>query len=118
MATRLLFFSVLLCLAASVKAGLDATSHVFVIAMENHSWSAVKGNPDAAYINTTLLPMASYCDQYYTPVGLHPSEPNYLWLEAGTNFGITNDNPPSSNHQSSPAHFVTQLNNSGISWKA
>jgi len=98
-------------------AGLDATSNVFVILMENHNWVDIKGSPNAPYINNTLLPMASYCDQYYNPPGLHPSEPNYLWLEAGTNFGILNDNPPSSNHQSTTSHFVTQLKNAGISWK-
>ena len=85
--------------------------------MENHNWSRIKGSADAPYINNTLLPMASYCDQYYNPPGIHPSEPNYLWLEAGTNFGITNDNPPSTNHQSTTNHFVTQLKNAGISWK-
>src|SRR5256885_3620186 len=37
---------------------------------------------------------------------LHPSLPNYLWLEAGTNFGILDDNDPSSNHQSSTSHLV------------
>jgi len=98
-------------------AGLDATSNVFVILMENHNWVDIKGSANAPYINNTLLPMASYCDQYYNPPGLHPSEPNYLWLEAGTNFGILNDNPPSSNHQSTTSHFVTQLKNAGISWK-
>src|SRR5947209_12667967 len=51
------------------------------------------------------------------PPGLHPSEPNYLWLEAGTNFGSTNDNPPANNHVSSTAHFVAQLSAAGISWK-
>ena len=98
-------------------AGLDATSNVFVILMENHNWADIKGSANAPYINNTLLPMASYCDQYYNPPGLHPSEPNYLWLEAGTNFGILNDNPPSTNHQSTTSHFVTQLKNAGISWK-
>jgi hypothetical protein len=101
----------------AAPAGLDATSHVFVIVMENHNWSTIKGNSSAPYINNVLLPMASYCDQYYNPPGIHPSEPNYLWLEAGTNFGITNDNPPSVNHQSTTAHLVAQLKNAGISWK-
>ena len=63
------------------------------------------------------MPLASYCDQYYNPPNLHPSEPNYLWLEAGTNFGILNDNPPANNHQATTNHFVTQLKNAGISWK-
>ena len=103
--------------AMANAAGLDATSNVFVILMENHNWSSIKGSADAPYINNTLLPMASYCDQYYNPPGIHPSEPNYLWLEAGTNFGITNDNPPSVNHQTTTSHFVTQLKTPGFPGK-
>src|SRR6266536_2874572 len=90
---------------------------IFLIVMENHNWSDIKNNPSAPYINSTLLPMASYAKQYYNPPGNHPSEPNYLWLEAGTNFGILNDNDPSSNHQTTTGHFSTQLKNVGISWK-
>src|SRR4051794_15111032 len=86
--------------------------------MENHNWSDIKGSANAPYINNTLLPMASYCDQYYNPPGLHPSEPNYLWLEAGTNFGITNDADPATNHQASTSHLVTLLTQAGISWEA
>ncbi|HEY3664252.1 MAG TPA: TIM-barrel domain-containing protein [Chthoniobacterales bacterium] len=98
-------------------AGLDSNSTVFVILMENHNWVDIKGSASAPYINNTLLPMASYCDQYYNPPAIHPSLPNYLWLEAGTNFGILNDSPPSTNHQTTTSHFVTQLKNAGISWK-
>lgn len=101
----------------SAQAGLNANSTVFVILMENHNWSSILGSVNAPYINDTLLPMASYCDQYYNPPGIHPSEPNYLWLEAGTNFGILNDKPPSTNHQTTTNHFVTQLKNAGISWR-
>ena len=107
----------LACLQPLAHAGLNASSTVFVIVMENHNWSSIKGNADAPYINNTLLPMASYAEQYYNPPGIHPSEPNYLWLESGTGFGITNDNAPSSNAQSTTSHFVTQLQNAGISWK-
>ncbi|MFL5626366.1 MAG: hypothetical protein ACJ788_12310 [Ktedonobacteraceae bacterium] len=62
-----------------------AIQTVFLIMMENHNWSEIKNSPSAPYINHTLLPMASYAEQYYIPPGNHPSEPNYLWLEAGTN---------------------------------
>jgi hypothetical protein len=55
--------------------------------MENHNWSDIKGKPAAPYINHSLLPLASYAEHYFNPPGVHPSEPNYLWLEAGTNFG-------------------------------
>lgn len=91
---------------------------VFIIVMENTRWSSIQGNSDAPYLNSVLLPMASYCEQYYNPPGLHPSEPNYLWLEAGTNFGISDDSEPSVNHQSTTRHLVTLLQNAGISWKS
>ncbi len=91
---------------------------VFIILMENHDWSSIKGNPSAPYINSVLLPMASHAEQYYNPPNVHPSEPNYLWLEAGTDFGIADDADPVVNHQSSTSHLVTLLNNAGVSWKA
>ncbi len=91
---------------------------VFMIVMENNDWSAIRGNSSAPYINNTLLPQSSYATQYFNPPGNHPSEPNYLWLEAGTNLGVSNDNPPSDNHQNTTAHLVTLLQNAGFSWKA
>jgi hypothetical protein len=107
-------------------AGAGAQHHiktVFVIVMENHNWTGnppddIKGNPAAPYINSTLLPMASYADNYNNPAGNHPSLPNYLWMEAGTNFGIRDDGPPSQHHQSTQNHLVRLLENAGISWKA
>jgi phosphatidylinositol-3-phosphatase len=91
---------------------------VFIIVMENHNWSDIQNNPSASYINKTLLPQASFAQQYYNPPGLHPSEPNYLWLEAGTAFGIHSDGTPAHNHQSTQEHLVTYLEKAGISWKA
>ena len=91
---------------------------VFLILMENHNWSDIKNNPSAPYINNSLLPKASYAERYFNPPGNHPSEPNYLWLEAGTNFGIYNDADPYANHQSTAKHLVTLLNNSHITWKS
>jgi hypothetical protein len=89
---------------------------VFVIVMENTNWATLKQGGQAPYITKTLLPKASHAEQYYNPPGLHPSEPNYIWMEAGTNFGIRNDGLPSANHQSSTNHFVRQLADAGISW--
>jgi phosphatidylinositol-3-phosphatase len=115
---QLLVFITFLCGLAGTAAALDASSTVFIILMENHNWSSIKDNADAPYINNTLLPIASYADQYYNPPGIHPSEPNYLWLEAGTNFGITDDGSPAVNHQSTTNHLVTFLKNAGISWRS
>ena len=95
-----------------------ANKTVFLILMENHDWSSIEGSSDAPFINRTLLPTASYAREYYNPPALHPSEPNYLWLEAGTNFGIRNNDPPSANHQSTNLHLVALLDEAGISWKS
>ncbi len=91
---------------------------VFVITMENHSWSSIGGSASAPYINGTLSSIAARAGNYLTPPDLHPSEPNYIWLEAGSNLGITNDKPPANNHKSTTAHLTTQLEAAGISWKA
>jgi hypothetical protein len=91
---------------------------VFIILMENHDWSQIKDNSLAPYINDTLLPMSSYAEQYFNPPGIHPSLPNYLWLEAGDNFGIVDDSPPAVNHQSTTSHLVSLLENAGLTWKA
>jgi len=55
---------------------------------------------------------------YKNPAGIHPSLPNYLWLEAGDNLGVTADGDPSSYHQSTTEHLVTQLESAGKTWKS
>lgn len=106
--------SLLPALAAQAQTNIR---NVWIIVMENHNWSSFKGSSNAPYINNTLLPMASHAEQYFNPPSIHPSLPNYLWLEAGTNFGILNDSAPSTNHQSTTQHLVTLLQNRAISWK-
>jgi hypothetical protein len=87
--------SVLLASLGSVAqaTGQQTKNHiqtVFIILMENHNWTggkggtSIKGNRSAPYINNTLLPMASHAEQYFNPPGIHPSLPNYLWLEAAS----------------------------------
>jgi hypothetical protein len=90
---------------------------VFVIMMENHSWGTIKNSGSAAYING-LAAKGGHAEQYHTPAGNHPSEPNYIWIEAGDNLGITDDNPPADNHQSTKDHLTAQLDAKGITWKA
>jgi len=106
---------------ATSTSGTTATTtqgtSVFLILMENHNWNQIKGSTSAPYINS-LLSQGAHAEAYYNPPGIHPSEPNYLWLEAGTNFGIKDDNPPSTNHQATTAHLTTQLKAAGISWKS
>lgn len=91
---------------------------VFLILMENHNWSAIKGSGDAPYINHVLLKQGAHAEQYYNPPGIHPSLPNYLWLEAGTNFGITDDADPGAHLQTTHRHLVSLLARARISWRA
>jgi hypothetical protein len=91
---------------------------VFYIETENHNFTSppsdttapqqILGNPAAPYINSLITPgnpnatQVSYASQYHnvlaTPSGnnpsIHPSLPNYLWQEQGTNNGVLNDNTP------------------------
>src|SRR5258706_10949553 len=106
-------------LAGGARAGvLPPIQNVFIILMENQDWASIQGSAAAPYINNTLLPMGSHCSQYFSAGNpLHPSEPNYIWLEAGGNLGITDNNGPLVNHQNTTNHLVSLLQNAGISWK-
>jgi hypothetical protein len=103
--------------ALAVPAPSRALTTVFVIAMENHNWSDIRGNRSAPFINETLAPLAAHAEAYYDP-NVHPSLPNYLWFEAGTSFHITADLSPARVHQSTTNHLVTLLNREHISWRA
>ncbi len=99
-----------------------ATRHirtVFVIVMENENWSDIVGNPSAPYINDTLLPMAAHADDYYdNPDAAHPSLPNYLWMEAGSDLGIGDDRDPPAHPLTTSEHLVTQLDSAGYDWRS
>src|SRR5689334_8162318 len=50
---------------------------------------------------------------------IHPSEPNYIWAEAGTNFGILNDADPfPNNNQNTGLHLSNLLQSAGKTWKS
>jgi hypothetical protein len=102
-------------------------------------------NPNAPFINSLVNGTAltfvdghveniskhvSYATAYHnvlaTPSGnnphIHPSEPNYLWAEAGTNFGVLNDNDPfqvpGGTNQTTTEHLSGLLQKAGKSWKS
>lgn len=93
------------------------TGSVFTIVMENHDRGQIIGNASAPFINGLLkegAEAAGYHDSY-----VHPSEPNYIWMVAGENFGILNDDDPNaSNTISATAHLVDQIEAAGLTWKA
>lgn len=94
-----LFFATAITTQAQTQ--MSHVKHLFIILMENHNWTGdntgasfgdpdLKGSPLAPYINS-LIPLRAHAEQYFNPPGNHPSLPNYLWLEAGTNFGVLKD---------------------------
>ena len=115
---------------------LQQIKTVFVIALENHDWvqqnpqgspQQVFGNPAAPYVNSLVTDgnsnavQVSYATHYYNVAsGEHPSEPNYIWAEAGTEFGTHTDNDPStgSGNLFTCQHLSGQLTAAGIPWRS
>jgi phospholipase C len=91
---------------------------VFIIMLENHDWSSIKGNSNAPYINGTLLPAFAHAENYRTG-GQYPSLPNYITLEAGDDMGLSHQSPlPTAYRIDTTDHLTTYLKRSGISWKS
>jgi hypothetical protein len=122
----------MLGLAAALPARADSVGTVFFIAMENHNWTQpssqtspqqILGNPAAPYINSLVTPgnpnaaQVSYSSAYYNVPGIHPSEPNYVWNEAGL-AGPLNDNDPYPNNIVNAPNLRGLLQNAGIGWKS
>jgi hypothetical protein len=120
---------------------------VIYIDMENHNLTQpstvtspqqLLGNPAAPYLNSLMTPgnpnaaQTSYASNYYNveynnpAVSIHPSEPNYVWQEAG--LASTNPTQPPYNdadpYANTPNNIVNApnlsalLQNAGISWKS
>jgi len=109
---------------------------VFVIAMENHDFTQpgtytsiqqIQGNAAAPYINSLITPgnqnaqYTSYASNMDNSApGVHPSEPNYIWENAGSNFGVLADNDPSAgNHNIITSPSMTGLMTAkGVTWNS
>jgi hypothetical protein len=91
------------------------TQVVFVITFENEAQDAVYGSSSAPYINGQLIPQYAHATAFSDPLpDAIPSEPHYVWMEAGTNaFGdttfTTDADPSASNSTGSTAHLATQM---------
>jgi len=89
--------------------------------VNGNAWALVNGQA------VNISEQVAYATAYHnvlvgTGAHIHPSEPNYLWAEAGTNFGVLNDNDPFSangpTNQTTSAHLVTLLTNAGKTWRS
>lgn len=111
---------------------------VFYIDMENHNLAQpasvtspqqLQGNSAAPYLNSLMTPgnpnaaQTSYASNYYNAlynnpsVSIHPSEPNYVWQEAGLTGPLNDADPYPSNIVNAP-NLSALLQQAGISWKS
>jgi hypothetical protein len=107
---------------------------VFTIALENHNFTQpnpasspqqILGNAAAPYINSLVTPgnpnaqYTSYFSQMTNVApGIHPSEPNYIWQNGGSNFGVAADADPSAaaGNIITAQSFTGQLTKKGVTW--
>jgi hypothetical protein len=111
---------------------------VFYIEMENHNLTQpgsvtspqqLLNNPAAPYLNSLMTPgnrnaaQTSWASNYYNvefnnpSVSIHPSEPNYVWQEAGL-AGPLNDADPYPNNIVNAPNLSALLQAAGIPWKS
>jgi len=75
----------------SAPRGIKRLDHVFLIMMENHSYSQIINNPDAPFVNA-YVKSTNTAKNYFAVA--HPSLTNYLEIAGGSNFGVQTDNSP------------------------
>lgn len=86
-------------------------SHVFLLLLENHSYSEVIGNSSMPYLNG-LAQQSGLAAQYYA--NAHPSLPNYFMLTVGQ----TETTSDSFSGVVTDDNVVREFVNAGKSWKA
>jgi acid phosphatase len=88
----------------------SATSHVFVVILENQNYNTIVGSKAMPYLNS-LIPQGALATNYFA--NFHPSIPNYFMLTVGQSVtmtdafrGVVSDN-----------NIVRELKNAGKTWK-
>jgi len=93
------------------SANVPASTHVFLVVLENHSFSQVMGSPSMPFMNS-LATQFSVANNYFA--NTHPSIGNYFMLSTGTI--ATNDDAFTG--AVSDDNLVRALLGAGKSWKA
>ncbi|MGH9303685.1 MAG: alkaline phosphatase family protein [Acidimicrobiales bacterium] len=93
-------------------------NHVFVIMMENTSYSDLlnASNPDTTFIQN-LASTYGLATHYFGVT--HTSQPNYIAAISGSTWGSNNDDPAQANDGDfNHLNLVDQLEQAHVSWKA
>jgi phosphatidylinositol-3-phosphatase len=97
--------------AQNSRSSIKNFQHVFIIMMENTSYTSLIGNPNAPFINAAAAKYGLATNYFGVT---HPSQPNYIAATSGSTNGVINDNDVTIN----VANIVDQLEANGKSWKA
>ena len=101
------------------------TNAPFINSLVNGTaWAVINGSN--VHISDQVAYATAYHNALATPSGnnphIHPSEPNYLWMEGGTNYGVFNDNDPfattGGTNQDVAEHFSALLTAAGHTWRS
>jgi phosphatidylinositol-3-phosphatase len=92
--------------------------------VDGTAWVEIDGR--IQHISEEVAYASAYHNVLATPNGnnphIHPSEPSYIWAEAGTNFGVLNDNDPFATNgptnQNTSQHLSNLLTQAGRTWKS
>src|SRR5262249_31409887 len=94
--------------------------------------SLVNGSASALIngVEVNISQQVSYAIAYHNVLAtasghnpdIHPSEPNYIWQEAGSNLGVLNDNDPfdpdGATNQNTNQHLAAFLTKARRTWKS
>jgi acid phosphatase len=96
--------------ATPIATSASPFGHIYLIVMENSSYTDIVGNSNAPYLNSLI---ANYgLATNYRGVA-RPSEPNYLALFSGSTQGVADNN----NHNLDGQTIADQLEAHGKTWK-
>src|SRR5215510_13310292 len=98
--------------APFINSLVDGSAHVII-------------KDSVVHISEQVAYATNYRSVLATPGGnnphIHPSEPNYIWAEAGTNFGVFNDRDPyavNGTNQNTDQHLSALLTAAGRTWRS
>jgi hypothetical protein len=98
-------------------ATVPAYDHVFVVMMENQDYADIIGNSRQAPFLNSLLPKGTTLGAMYAEV--HPSDPNYLALSAGSTFKVMgNPIEVNLNYTIDARNIGDLVEDSGQTWRA
>jgi phospholipase C len=97
-------------LSVAPSTPVPAFKHVWLLVMENKSYSQIVGASKAQYLNA-LIAESGLAKAYQAVT--HPSQPNYLALFSGSVQGVKDDHP----HDISAPSIADQLEAAGLAWR-